>query len=94
MVFVRPFIARIGCVTVAALASLWFVTGSASAVSAADCESDGKGWVDVRLDPTDITKGICTCKGGGFYDGLQVFGPHIHTVGNAIYPITCVGLEV
>ncbi|GAB4588752.1 hypothetical protein [Nocardia sp. IFM 10818] len=79
----------------AVFAGLVMSAGPASAVSPAQCEEDGA-FVDVRLDPTDSSKAICTCRGGrtGIYDGLQVWGPHMFTLNNAPMVVTCVGLEV
>ncbi|MGV9673821.1 hypothetical protein ACWDSJ_00930 [Nocardia sp. NPDC003482] len=89
----RGLISRAVVVTTVAGAGLWLAAGPSGAVTPAQCESDHRGRVHVVLDPSTGYSGVCTCE-GGFYDGQQVFGPHIYQVGDTPLPITCVGLEI
>ncbi|MEV6099369.1 hypothetical protein [Nocardia sp. NPDC051981] len=76
-----------------ATAGVMLTSGTASAVTPAQCEKESNGKVVGHLDPNDSSKAICTCK-GGFYDGQEVYGATIIYVGQYPYPVTCVGLEV
>ncbi|WP_306360415.1 hypothetical protein [Nocardia sp. CC227C] len=77
----------------AVFASVALSTGSAAAVTPQQCEQESDGEVRWVLKPDDPTKAVCTCR-GGFYDGQDVFGPHVIVVAGAPMAITCTGLEI
>lgn len=89
----RHFMSRFAIVTFTAVVGILSATGSASAVTPEQCESHG-GFVDIVLDPNEPSRAVCTCRNDPVYDGMQVFGPHVTSIGGAPWPVTCVGLEV
>ncbi|MBF6133528.1 hypothetical protein IU501_11005 [Nocardia otitidiscaviarum] len=88
-------IIRVTVFIAAVFAGIALSAGPAAAVTPQQCEQESNGRVDWVLDPSDPsgTTAVCTCK-GGFYNGQQVFGPHVIVVAGAPRAVTCVGLEI